>query len=432
MKHKWAFKKLSDVCDRIGDGLHGTPEYVDGGAYHFVNGNNLKDGYVSINEATKAVGQEEFDAHRVELSESTLLLSINGTIGSMALYRGEPIVLGKSAAYINCRDVDRRFCYYYFQLKGVNAAFYNIATGSTIKNLGLDSLKSFKLPIPPRDIQEQIAGLLSLIDAKIHLNNRINEELEGMAKLLYDYWFVQFDFPITAAQAAAMKKPRLEGKPYRASGGKMVFNEALQREIPDGWEESTLSYICDSVRDTIDPAVVDPATPYVGLEHMPRRKFFLDAWEFADSVKSLKSRFVKGDILFGKLRPYFHKVVKVAINGVCTSELLVLRAREKQFEGLVGSIVFSDLFVESTSKQWGGAQMPRADWKRMEEFRFPLPPDDLLESFNVCILPLWKLGGANQRRVIGVRIAGIGTSSGEALSIESFTRLESAWIARCC
>jgi len=85
------------------------------------------------------------------------------------------------------------------------------------------------------NLQERIASVLSILDAKIELNNRINAELEGMAKLLYDYWFVQFDFPITADQAAAMGKPKLEGKPYRASGGKMVYNEKLKREIPEGW-----------------------------------------------------------------------------------------------------------------------------------------------------------------------------------------------------
>ncbi|MEJ7591564.1 MAG: hypothetical protein WKF77_08445 [Planctomycetaceae bacterium] len=73
-------------------------------------------------------------------------------------------------------------------------------------------------------------------EGRFQLNNRINEELEGMAKLLYDYWFVQFDFPITAAQAAAMRKPRLEGKPFRASGGELIYNKALKREIPMGWE----------------------------------------------------------------------------------------------------------------------------------------------------------------------------------------------------
>ena len=295
-------------------------------------------------------------------------------------------------------DVDVRFLYHLFKTKSVREQIRRSASGSKVKHTSPERIYDVQVQLPLPNAQVAIANLLSAIDAKIELNNRINEELEGMAKLLYDYWFVQFDFPISATQAAAMGNPSLEGKPYRASGGPMVYNEPLKREIPEGWEVRALDDICQSVRNSVDPANIDPATPYVGLEHVPRRQFFLDAWESAASVKSLKSRFMKGDVLFGKLRPYFHKVVRVEMEGICTSELLVLRSRQPEFEALLGSVVFSDQFVESTSKQWGGAQMPRADWNRMSEFQLPLPPDDLLKDFNAFVLPLWKLGGANQQQ----------------------------------
>lgn len=94
--------------------------------------------------------------------------------------------------------------------------------------------------LPSYKEQIKIGDLLFLIHQKIELNNRINAELEAMAKLLYDYWFVQFDFPMTAEQATALGKPELEGQPYKASGGKMVFNQTLKREIPEGWEACPL------------------------------------------------------------------------------------------------------------------------------------------------------------------------------------------------
>ena len=90
-------------------------------------------------------------------------------------------------------------------------------------------LKLYKLPIPIKSEQQKIAAVLTALDKKIELNNRINAELEAMAKTLYDYWFVQFDFPDT------------NGKPYKTSGGKMVYNPTLKREIPKGWEVSTLA-----------------------------------------------------------------------------------------------------------------------------------------------------------------------------------------------
>jgi type I restriction enzyme S subunit len=112
---------------------------------------------------------------------------------------------------------------------------------SAVPGVNRNELHEMAVPaITDLDAQTDIAEVLRTLDAKIHLNNQINHELESMAKLLYDYWFVQFDFPMTAAQAAAMGKPKLAGHPYRASGGKMVYNETLKRDIPEGWQVVSL------------------------------------------------------------------------------------------------------------------------------------------------------------------------------------------------
>src|SRR5690606_20963715 len=96
----------------------------------------------------------------------------------------------------------------------------------------LPIIKSTEIDLPDLPTQKSIAKVLSDLDAKIELNNKINRELEAMAKTLYDYWFVQFDFPFDFA----LGKPNAAGKPYKSSGGKMVYNAELKREIPEGWE----------------------------------------------------------------------------------------------------------------------------------------------------------------------------------------------------
>ena len=106
-----------------------------------------------------------------------------------------------------------------------------------------DIVKTIKIWLPELQIQKHIAKVLSDLDAKIEVNNKINKKLEALAKTIYDYWFVQFDFPISAAYAASVGKPKLEGKPYKSSGGKMVYNEELKREIPEGWEVKELKDI---------------------------------------------------------------------------------------------------------------------------------------------------------------------------------------------
>jgi len=137
-----------------------------------------------------------------------------------------------------------RFLNYWFQTKFAKRYFENNAGGSGQRcTLVLDVIKSTPLYLPSLNTQKQIAKVLSDLDAKIELNNKINQELEAMAKTLYDYWFVQFDFPFDFAQG----KPDANGKPYKSSGGKMVYNEELKREIPEGWDVATLLDIANFV-----------------------------------------------------------------------------------------------------------------------------------------------------------------------------------------
>jgi type I restriction enzyme, S subunit len=225
----WRLESLKELCYRIGDGLHGTPTYCENSDIYFINGNNLNNGRIEITNNTKTVANEDFERNFISLDNKSLLLSINGTLGSMAFYNGEKVMLGKSTAYLNFKSEINRFYFYYFQLEGVQQYFHNVATGSTIKNLSLKSIQEFEVPVPPEHEWGKIVNVLSTLDAKIELNNRINTELEAMAKTLYDYWFVQFDFPDA------------NGKPYKTSGGKMIYNSELKREIPEGWEVSELS-----------------------------------------------------------------------------------------------------------------------------------------------------------------------------------------------
>lgn len=191
----WKITNVGNLCSRIGDGLHGTPEYVEEGEIYFINGVNIKNGRINIFEDTKKVSKNTHENNFIPLDGKTLLMSINGTLGNLAFYNGEKIMLGKSAAYLNFKTEINRFYYYYFQLSDVQKYFYKVATGSTIKNLGLKSIQDFEVPNPDETEWRPIAKVLSDLDAKIELNNKINAELEAMAKLIYDYWFVQFEFP---------------------------------------------------------------------------------------------------------------------------------------------------------------------------------------------------------------------------------------------
>lgn len=165
----WEVITLENLSTRIGDGIHSTPIYSSNGEYYFVNGNNLINGRIVISEETKRVSKEEYLLNKREINQTTVLLSINGTIGNIAFYNDEKIVLGKSAAYINLNDkIDKHLFYQLVQTQFIKKYFDDELTGSTIKNLGLGSIRNTPIPLPPTKAEQTaIANALSDADALI-------------------------------------------------------------------------------------------------------------------------------------------------------------------------------------------------------------------------------------------------------------------------
>lgn len=145
---RWEVDRLMSLTSKIGDGIHGTPKYVAHSEYTFINGNNLKNGFIRMDDGAKKVSFEEYQKHSKGLNDNTLLMSINGTLGNLAIYNNEKVMLGKSSAYINCLENHRSYCYEYLNQDHMSKVFWNIATGSTIKNLSLNSIKNLNILKP--------------------------------------------------------------------------------------------------------------------------------------------------------------------------------------------------------------------------------------------------------------------------------------------
>lgn len=183
-EEEWNIKTLGSLSKGIGDGIHATPIYDDNGSYYFINGNNLSERGINISKATKRVSKEEaYKNNAAILNDRTILLSINGTIGNVALYNNEPIMLGKSACFINVSPhINKHYVYHYLQTNKCQTYFKSELTGTTIKNLSLQSVRNAKIALPSIYEQNRIAKLLDVIDERIATQSKLIEKLESLIK----------------------------------------------------------------------------------------------------------------------------------------------------------------------------------------------------------------------------------------------------------
>jgi type I restriction enzyme S subunit len=360
MREGWEEITLKDASSKIGDGLHGTPSYSDDGAYFFVNGNNLKDGKIVISVDTKKIDEFEYNKIKKELSNRSILVAINGTLGNIGLYNGEKIALGKSACYVNVKqNISRKFIRYVLEYEHFQKYAELYATGSTIKNLGLRAVRGYKFLLPPLPTQRKIAAILSAYDDLIENNLKRIKLLEEKSQLTYEEWFVR------------MKFPGHETTPINKETG-----------LPEGWEIRELQKIVELIKDSVLPESLNKHTPYIGLEHIPKKSFCLDVWETSEKVDSLKFQFKKGDILFGKIRPYFHKVGVALNTGITSTDTIVLRPKNNSWHGIALQTVFSNHFVDSATQSSNGTKMPRANWSVLKKYPVIFPSEHLIQEYH--------------------------------------------------
>lgn len=187
----WEVKKLKDISRKIGDGLHGTPEYseLDTGWY-FINGNNLENGCISIKSTTKKVTDSVRKKYYIEMDDFTLLVSINGTLGKSAFYNGENVILGKSACYIKLnKDVNKLFIYEIIRGEYFKRYAESVCTGTTIRNVSLKAMREFPIIYPPLSLQQSFAHKIEQIERQKAGVQKTITDLETLLAARMQYWF---------------------------------------------------------------------------------------------------------------------------------------------------------------------------------------------------------------------------------------------------
>ena len=354
---------IKDFVEGIYDGPHATPKEADDGPVFLGIKNVTPEGRLDFSEI-RHVSQEEYPrwTRRVTPQEDDIVFSYEATLHRYALIpEGFVGCLGRRMALIrpDKSKVHPRFLHYYLLSSAWRQKVEtSIISGATVDRIPLTRVPGFSISIPNLQVQARIADVLSSYDDLIENNRRRIELLEEAARQLYKEWFVRLRFP----------------------GHEHV---KITDSVPEGWTLKKLGDVVSIVKDTVDPSRVDADVPYIGLEHMPRRSITLRDWEGADKVSSTKYAFRERDLLFGKIRPYFHKVGFALISGITSSDTIVMRVNDPALWEVVLCEISSDAFVALASQTVRpGSKMPRADWGVLKSSRLLIPPQGLLESFS--------------------------------------------------
>jgi putative hsdS len=267
-----------------------------------------------------------------------------------ALYSGEAILLPRKGTLSNIMYVNESFwtvdtMYYAVVNDKLADAFYlysylsqldlsNLDSGSTLPSMTKSAYESIVVKLPDLNIQKAVANILFNLRKKLEINNQINQELEAMAKTLYDYWFVQFDFPDQ------------NGKPYKSSGGKMVYNQELKREIPEGWGVEKLDSLLKIGKETTNPKKFpNEEFKYYSIPEFDTTGTY--SLERGESIKSNKFKVEKNDLLVSKLNPWFNRVIyNLEENAISSTEFIVWKTFNRFEKNFLYQVATGKEFIE--------------------------------------------------------------------------------------
>ena len=313
--------------------------------------------------------------------DSVMVSCIGSDMGKVAI-SGSPSVTNQQInSIIIDEGTDPEYVYYDLSLRQVELK--SKASGSAVPILNKGHFSNLPILLPPLPEQKAIAHILGTLDDKIELNRRMNETLEQMARAIFKSWFVDFDPVKAKAEGRWQKGQSLPGLPADLYD---LFPDSFQDSplgpIPRGWKAGCLGDIASNPRRGILPENIDSTTPYIGLNHMPRGSIALNEWGDSEEIGSNKFEFKNGEILFGKLRPYFHKVGIAPVDGVCSTDILVVAPKSDDLFGIVLMIVSDAEFIEYTNAHSTGTRMPRTNWADMSKYEIAIPADKIILKFN--------------------------------------------------
>lgn len=355
--------KLNDVCELIVDCPHST-EPDEGEGYPIIRTPNIGVGYLDL-EGVQRVSKAAYDRRNIRAvpRPNDLILAREAPAGNVGIIReGMEVCLGQRTVLIRpkAEKVSPLFLNYYLNAPKQRHALLSNSNGATVSHVNMPIVRNLVIGLPDRETQDRIADVLSAYDELIENNRRQIKLLEEAAQRLYKEWFIDLKFP------GHETTPIVDG-------------------LPEGWRMGCLGECCALIKTISKQDERTGNELYIGLEHMPKDSICLRAHGVAADVVGNKTEFRKGDVLFGKIRPYFHKVGFAQFDGVTSTDAIVMRAVEGK-QAFLLAVASSDEFVSyATATSKTGTKMPRADWAAMKSYQVPIPSADVASRFeNIC------------------------------------------------
>lgn len=355
-------KILDDLCEFIVDCEHKTAPIQEIGIPS-IRTPNIGRGFLIL-DGVNLVSDVTYEAwtRRAEPTAGDLILAREAPVGNVAVVPDNlKCCLGQRTVLIRPKntDVDSDYLCYLLLTPALQGDLLGKSGGATVHHLNLKDIRALPIPeLPTVEIQKAKASIIKAYYDLIETNRRRITLLEESAKLLYREWIAGCD--MTTHTRASWKRTKLES-------------------------------ICDLIKDQADPGKVAPDTPYLSMEHMTSKSISLAEWETAGKVSSLKLHFKSGDVLFGRIRAYFHKVGIAQISGITSTDMLVVRAKTQDLLPLVALTMSSDEFVAHAVVTSNGTKMPRADWKVLKAWELLIPPPSEISEFAAKVLPIFRL-----------------------------------------
>jgi type I restriction enzyme S subunit len=370
--------KISDLVNEYGDGIHGTPNYDSNGDYYFINGNNLKDGSIVLDKETKKISKEEFDKIKRPLNNNTVLVSINGTIGSVAFYDGEKYALGKSVCYLNAKDEKSKYLIKYLISTSTFLDYsLKVAHGSTIKNLAPSQVVDFEIDLGAASESElyKIIDILKLFDEKMSNNNAENNEYNSVINITYDKLFNVYN--------------------SKNIDKKFKYINEIEKNIPEDWNYMKISEIEKNIITGKTPSTSNANyfngnIPFITIDDIRKNHFIYETNRSLSKcgAESQKSKYLPKN--------------SICVSCIATVGEVGITTTLSQTNQQINSIVLQNeynlyyiyltlirYFSYSSGAKTGNifANMNKNDF---ESIKIVYPSFKILEEFNYIVKPLFE------------------------------------------